>query len=336
MRREGDSRPSPGSRRARRESLAPPPSRPRPAKCGGRGILGRRPALAVLGANPLPGIRCAGLMPRATRHRLAAPAGGFQAGPRRLRSEPDVTSGRQVPFMTWSIKMDPSTGEEYIAVTAGGAAVLLDPATNKGTAFPVDERAHLHLEGLVPAAVSTIDQQLERVYENYRAKTTDLERYIHLASLQDRNETLVLPSRPRSSRRDDAGPVHAGRRRGVPAVLTHLPAPARAVYRLRAARPDRRHPRQPPLPARGHRRHRRRAHSRPRRSGCRRHGDPHRQAVSVHGLRGHSAAPDAADHARRGHGQRGAAERSAVSRPAPPADSGTASTRTSSIASSTP
>jgi malate dehydrogenase (oxaloacetate-decarboxylating) len=92
--------------------------------------------------------------------------------------------------MTWSIKRDASTGEEYIAVAAGGAAVLLDPATNKGTAFPVDERVRLHLDGLLPTAVSTIEQQLDRVYENFRTKTTDLERYIHLTALQDRNETL--------------------------------------------------------------------------------------------------------------------------------------------------
>jgi malic enzyme len=40
--------------------------------------------------------------------------------------------------------------------------------------------------------VNTIDQQLERVYENFQAKTTGLEKFIHLASLQDRNETLFF------------------------------------------------------------------------------------------------------------------------------------------------
>ena len=82
--------------------------------------------------------------------------------------------------------------EDSLAVSAFGPSLLENPLTNKGTAFSPDERAALHLDGLIPPAVCTIDQQLERVYENFRAKQTPLERYIHLASLQDRNETLFF------------------------------------------------------------------------------------------------------------------------------------------------
>ena len=82
--------------------------------------------------------------------------------------------------------------EECTTVNAWGPPLLVDPLTNKGTAFTTGEREALHLDGLVPPAVCTIEQQLERVYENYRAKQTPLERYIHLASLQDRNETLFF------------------------------------------------------------------------------------------------------------------------------------------------
>jgi malate dehydrogenase (oxaloacetate-decarboxylating) len=67
-----------------------------------------------------------------------------------------------------------------------------NPFTNKSTAFTAFERAELGLDGLVPPAVSTMDQQLARAYENYRVKQTSLERYIYLASLQDRNETLFF------------------------------------------------------------------------------------------------------------------------------------------------
>jgi len=81
---------------------------------------------------------------------------------------------------------------QYIAVDARGAAVLADPLTNKGTAFTAAERDALHLDGLIPPAVSTIEQQLERVYQNFQAKPTPIERYIDLAALQDRNETLFF------------------------------------------------------------------------------------------------------------------------------------------------
>ena len=43
-----------------------------------------------------------------------------------------------------------------------GLQVLLDRALNKGTAFSADERSDLHLEGLLPAAVDTLDLQVER------------------------------------------------------------------------------------------------------------------------------------------------------------------------------
>jgi malic enzyme len=82
--------------------------------------------------------------------------------------------------------------EDCLTVNTCGSALLTDPLTNKGTAFSMEERAALHLDGLVPPAVCTIEQQLDRVYENFRAKQTPLERYIHLASLQDRNETLFF------------------------------------------------------------------------------------------------------------------------------------------------
>lgn len=73
-----------------------------------------------------------------------------------------------------------------------GQALLNDPVLNKGTAFTEAERDALGLRGLLPPHVFTIDEQVERVLENYRSKTTDLERYIHLMSLQERNETLFF------------------------------------------------------------------------------------------------------------------------------------------------
>jgi malate dehydrogenase (oxaloacetate-decarboxylating) len=90
----------------------------------------------------------------------------------------------------FTIKVDPATGQRYMSVTDRGRSLLLNPFTNKGTAFPPQEREELGLSGLVPPATSTIQQQMDRTYENFKAKTGDLERFIYLTSLQDRNETL--------------------------------------------------------------------------------------------------------------------------------------------------
>lgn len=71
-----------------------------------------------------------------------------------------------------------------------GEALAGNPHFNKGTAFSERERDEFGLRGLLPPRVASMEQQLERVLDNYRRKSTDLERYIHLISLLDRNETL--------------------------------------------------------------------------------------------------------------------------------------------------
>jgi malate dehydrogenase (oxaloacetate-decarboxylating) len=69
--------------------------------------------------------------------------------------------------------------------------MLLDyPLLNKSSAFPEEERHEFRLLGLLPPHISTMEEQLLRVYGNYKRKESDLERYIFLISLQDRNETL--------------------------------------------------------------------------------------------------------------------------------------------------
>jgi malic enzyme len=92
--------------------------------------------------------------------------------------------------MKFGIKIDPATGQKYMAVAMKGPALLINPLTNKGTGFTLHEREELDLSGLVPPNVCTMKQQLDRTYENYKNKATNLERFIYLSSLQDRNETL--------------------------------------------------------------------------------------------------------------------------------------------------
>jgi malate dehydrogenase (oxaloacetate-decarboxylating) len=74
--------------------------------------------------------------------------------------------------------------------TLTGQELLECPLLNKGSAFTEEERREFGLLGLLPAHVASMEAQLARTYENYARKQTDLERYIYLASLQDRNARL--------------------------------------------------------------------------------------------------------------------------------------------------
>jgi len=94
--------------------------------------------------------------------------------------------------MNFCIKVDPATWQQYLSTPLKGKALLMDPFTNKGTAFSARERDELDIHGLLPPAICTIEQQLDRVYENFQAKTTPLEQFIYLTSLHDRNETLFF------------------------------------------------------------------------------------------------------------------------------------------------
>jgi len=71
-----------------------------------------------------------------------------------------------------------------------GVKILHDPVRNKGTAFTHAEREKLKLRGLLPARVHSMAEQELRVLGNVREKATDLERYLYMIALQDRNENL--------------------------------------------------------------------------------------------------------------------------------------------------
>ena len=73
-----------------------------------------------------------------------------------------------------------------------GMGLLQDPVLNKGTAFTEAERDAFGIRGLLPPHVCTQEQQVARVLENFRRKTTDLEKYINLTALHDRNESLFF------------------------------------------------------------------------------------------------------------------------------------------------
>ena len=71
-----------------------------------------------------------------------------------------------------------------------GVDWLRNPDLNKGTAFTEAERDALGLRGLLPARVFTQQEQVTRMLLSLRRKSSELEQYVHLMDLQDRNETL--------------------------------------------------------------------------------------------------------------------------------------------------
>ena len=72
-----------------------------------------------------------------------------------------------------------------IPMTSDGMDLLQNPKLNKGTAFSTEERRKYHLRGLLPPHVFSIEDQARRVMENLRKKSSALEKYLHLAALQD-------------------------------------------------------------------------------------------------------------------------------------------------------
>jgi malate dehydrogenase (oxaloacetate-decarboxylating)(NADP+) len=96
----------------------------------------------------------------------------------------------RVPRTAMPEKPTPSKRSSRRPGHARGLAWLRDPLLNKGTAFTEAEREALGLRGLLPPHVHTIEEQMMRVMATFRSKPNDLERYVQLNALQDRNETL--------------------------------------------------------------------------------------------------------------------------------------------------
>ena len=86
--------------------------------------------------------------------------------------------------------------QEKTAIPVGGGprgmSMLRNPMLNKGTAFTEAERDEFDLRGLLPPHVCSQQDQVARVLENFRRKSTDLEKFIDLAALHDRNEALFF------------------------------------------------------------------------------------------------------------------------------------------------
>lgn len=90
----------------------------------------------------------------------------------------------------FSFKIDPMTQEEYLEVYLHGPQLLNDPFLNKASAFTDEDRFNFDLIGLLRYKNSSLEVQLKRVYESYQFKPNDIEKYIFLQGLLNRNEIL--------------------------------------------------------------------------------------------------------------------------------------------------
>ena len=71
-----------------------------------------------------------------------------------------------------------------------GIELIHDPLFNKGTGFSINEREQLGLTGLLPPRILSLEEQKKKIIDVFKNKTSNLERYIYMIALQDRNETL--------------------------------------------------------------------------------------------------------------------------------------------------
>ncbi|KAL2168565.1 hypothetical protein VTG60DRAFT_7170 [Thermothelomyces hinnuleus] len=73
-----------------------------------------------------------------------------------------------------------------------GTVLLNHPYFNKGSAFTVEERRDFQLSGLLPQSVQTLEQQVQRAYEQYSARPDDLAKNTFLTSMKEQNEVLYF------------------------------------------------------------------------------------------------------------------------------------------------
>lgn len=69
-------------------------------------------------------------------------------------------------------------------------ALLHTSYFNKGSAFPNEERKQFKLHGLLPPNIQTLDEQVQRAYEQYKSRADDLAKNTFMASMKTQNEVL--------------------------------------------------------------------------------------------------------------------------------------------------
>jgi malate dehydrogenase (oxaloacetate-decarboxylating) len=96
-----------------------------------------------------------------------------------------------MPQNSFRFQYDPYGNTQVIEVFSRWLGVYDNQFTNKGTAFSREERDQLQLEGTLPPSIRTLEQQVDNCLEVLAGKAGDLEQFVYLRSLYDRNVTLA-------------------------------------------------------------------------------------------------------------------------------------------------
>ncbi|KAM3837482.1 NADP-dependent malic enzyme, mitochondrial [Vipera latastei] len=101
-----------------------------------------------------------------------------------------VQVGGLPPIRSSSARECPPSATRATGMKKRGYDITRNPHLNKGMAFTLEERLQLGIHGLLPPCFLSQDVQVLRVLKSYETKSNDLDKYIILMTLQDRNEKL--------------------------------------------------------------------------------------------------------------------------------------------------
>ncbi|KAI0509133.1 malic enzyme [Xylaria bambusicola] len=79
-----------------------------------------------------------------------------------------------------------------IECAVSGTVLLNTPYFNRGSAHTAEEREEFNLTGLLPHSVQTLEQQVERAYQQYSTRPDDLAKNTFLTSLKEQNAVLYF------------------------------------------------------------------------------------------------------------------------------------------------
>lgn len=83
--------------------------------------------------------------------------------------------------------------DDLLYIPYSGSVLLESPLLNKGSGFSEEERMIFNLDGLLPNAVETIDEQSHRAYQQFSDFKSDIARHIPQEYSGHQRNIILLP-----------------------------------------------------------------------------------------------------------------------------------------------